>query len=185
MNQNFSISQTLVFLCFLATLLTYIILDIYVFGMNTYFLNQWIYHVYILQFFTSNFIHGGILHLVFNSIFIYYFWSHVEYLIGKKAYIAFFLCNAVFIWLGLTFLTPGVNTIWISWFALAIITYYTLHLKSIGNPEYTWWITAIVINILIGLSPQVSFLGHFLWMVFGGIYYIYHNKSLIRNKKED
>lgn len=170
MNKNLSLSNTLVILSIVFTALSYIIPNFYQFGMNNYFLSQGIYHIYFIQFFTSNFIHGGVLHLLFNSAFVYYFWNQVEQILWYKRYLLFFVWNIFFIGIGLTLLSSG-NTIGISGFALAILTYYTLHLRSIGNPEYTGGITAIVINIAIGLSPGISFLGHFLGMIFGGIYF--------------
>lgn len=173
--KQISISNILIILSILATLLAYINPQIYVLWMNTSFLNQWIYHVYLLQFFTSNFLHWWLLHLLFNSVFVYYFWNQVEHILWMKKYLFFFILNALFVGIGITyFSSPLVNTIWISGFALALITYYTLHLKSIGNPEYTWGITAIVINILIGLTPGVSFLWHILGAIFGCIFYLSH-----------
>jgi len=172
MSRISSLSNTLIILSILATILVHLDSRFFVFWMNREFLDQWIYHVYFMQFFTSNFIHGSLLHLFFNGIFVYYFGNQVEYILGYQKYIVFFVLSAFFIWIGLTLLSsPYVNTIGISWFVLALVTYYTLHLRKIGDPEYKWWITAIVINILIGFTPQVSLLGHLLGVIFGGIYY--------------
>ncbi|MDA9128898.1 hypothetical protein N9J72_00280 [Candidatus Gracilibacteria bacterium] len=60
---------------------------------------------------------------------------------------------------------------------MAIITYYTLYLWSKGDPEYSGGLTAIVINIAIGLSPGISFLGHFGGMVFGAIFWLFTQKT--------
>lgn len=183
MNKNTSISNILIILCIIATLIVYIDPRYYIFWMNKDFLNQGIYHIYIIQFLSSNFIHGWFFHLVMNSIFIYYFGNQIEVIIGKEKYILFFLFNAIFVGIGLTlFSSPYVNTIWISAFAMALMAYYTLHLKAIKDPEYTWGITAIVINIAIGLSPQISLLGHLFWVIFWGVYY-YGVKFFSNNKK--
>ena len=170
---SLSFSKILVVCCIIMTGVSFVVPEIFVLWMNTYFLDRWIYHIYLLQFFSSSFIHGSIFHLLFNSVFVYYFWEHLEKILWIKKFIVFFCLNALFIGLGITFFSAtGSNTIWISGFALAIIAYYTLHLRAIGNPEYKGGITAIVINIAIGILPGISFLGHALGVVFWGMYYI-------------
>lgn len=176
MSENkLSFSNTLILLSIFFTLLTFVFDGIYLFGMNGVFFNGAQYHMWFLQFFTSQFLHGSILHLLFNSIFIFYFWNILEEIIGYKKMIVFFIWNAVFLGLFITFLW-GWNTVWISGFALAILTYYTLLLKSRNNPEYTGGITAIVINVAVGLSPWISFLGHFWGMIFWGIFFFFSQK---------
>ena len=170
--KSLSIPSVLIIFSLIATLWAHIDTRFFIFGLNRDFLDQGIYHIYVVQIFTSQFIHGWLLHLVFNSVFIYYFGTHVQYILWYRKFLIFFILNALFIAFGITiFWNPYINTVGISGFALAVLTYYTLHLRSIGNPEYTGGITAIVINILIGFSPQISFLGHFLGVVFWGIYY--------------
>lgn len=177
MLNKLTVSHGLIFLSLCFTALTFLPLWIYQFGMNDFFFNQGNYFIWFVQMFTSQFLHGGILHLVMNAIFILYFGNVVESIIWWKKYLLFFILNAVFLWVVITFFSNA-NTVGISGFALAVITYYTLYLWSLKNPEYTWWITAIVINILVGLSPGISFLWHFGGMVFGGIYWF-----LTDNKK--
>ncbi len=170
--KNLSLASLLVILSIAATLWAHFDTRFFAFGLNRNFLDQGIYHIYAIQIFVSQFIHGGLFHLIFNSVFVYYFGSHVQYILWYRKFLIFFILSAMFIALGITLLgNPYVNTIGMSGFALSLVTYYTLHLRSIWDPEYKWGITAIVINILVGFSPQISFLGHFLGVVFWGIYY--------------
>jgi len=121
--------------------------------------------------FTSQFLHGGAMHVAFNSIFIYLFGNQVENLLGTKTYIIFFIFTAILIWVWLTAINAW-NTVWISWFCLAVLTYYTLALWQRGNIEYKWWITAIIVNLAIGFYPGISFAGHGLWVVAGVLFFL-------------
>lgn len=167
---KFSLSNILIALSVFFTWLSYVFPWIYIFGMNSYFFESWNYAYWFLQFFSSNFIHWGITHLFMNAIFIFYFWNLLEIKIWFKKMLLFFITNAIFVWVILTFFAKW-STIWISGFSLALLTAYTLWLWKQNNPEYGWWITAIVINILIGLFPGISLLGHLFWMVFGVIFW--------------
>lgn len=173
---KYSISHILIALSIIFTGLSLIYSDIYVLWMNTFFLEQWKYHIYVLQFFSSQFLHWWILHLFMNSVFIYYFGNIVETMLGRKKYILFFIFISIFNGLVLTFFNPFTNTVWISGFALAIITYYTLELRAQKNPEYTGWITAIIINIWLWFAPWISLIWHMFWAIGGAIFYALHRK---------
>lgn len=184
MRNDFTVSNTLILISLFFTMLTYIYPNIYVLWINTYFLNQWNYFVYFIQFFTWTFLHAWFLHLFLNSIFIYYFWNIIEALIWRKKFTLFFIFSTVFIWLIITnysYNSIPVNTVWISWFAMALLTFYTLELKRRNNPEYKWWITALVINIWIWLLPQISLLGHLFWAIAWLIFYLI-NRDYLRKK---
>lgn len=146
--------------------------------MNRFFLENGAYHIYILQFFSSNFIHGWFLHLLMNSLFLYIFWNMVELMIGKKKFLLFFVFVCIINGLAITEFANG-NTIGISGFAMALMSYYTLDLKSKNNEEYKGGLTAIFINIWIGLIPGVSLIGHLFWAIAGVIFY-YINKDFFR-----
>ena len=182
MPQNrLSFSNLLILLSLAATLAVTLYPELYKFGMNQYFLDQGIYHVWLIQFFTSQFLHGNFLHFLSNAVFIFYFWNILEQYIGREKMMLFFVGNSIFIGLGLTLLHAE-NTVGISGFALALLTYYTLLLWKKWNSQYTGWITAIIINIAIWFVPGVSFLGHFLGMVFWGMYF-YFMYLILKNKK--
>lgn len=183
MIQNkFTVSNTLMLISVFFTAISFIYRDILIFGMNDIFYSQWNYMYWFLQMFSSQFFHGSILHILSNAIFILYFWNVLERTIWKDRYILFFILCALFIGVVLTFLTNA-NTFWISWFALAVLTYYTLILWSKWNPEYTGWVTAVVINIAVWLTPGISFLWHFAGMVFWILFFItFDGRNKIKRK---
>ena len=168
---TFSISNILIAISIICTIAVMMFPDLYRFGMNSYFLDRWIYHVFIAQIFTSQFLHWGLMHIAFNSIFVYLFGNQVENLLGVKKYIIFFIFTAITIWLGLTTINAG-NTVWISWFCLAVLTYYTLALWQRWDMEYKWWITAIIVNLAIGFYPGISFAGHAFGCVAGVLFFL-------------
>ena len=177
MQNRFTVSNAFLFLCVVATLAATVFPELNLYWnwwVNSFYLDQWNYVHFFLQFFTWVFLHWWILHLAMNSIFILYFWNIVEIMLGKKKYIVFFLFTAMFIWIGLALFVPYQNTVWISGFALALLTYYTLELWWQKNPEYTWWITAIIINVWIWFYPGISLYGHLFWVIAWAIFYFFH-----------
>ena len=181
MNNNFSISNIFIWLSILATLATYLDIRLFAFWMNRDFLDIWAYHIYALQFFSSQFIHGWLMHLAFNSMFIYYFGNILEWLIGRKKFIIFFVFTSICNWLAITYLSPY-NTVWISGFAMALLTYYGLEMRSRAEfQESKWALTAIIINIAIWFAPGISLVGHASWAIAWLIYY-YLNKNFFRPK---
>jgi len=165
-----SISNILIWISFLITFISLFWNEIFLFGMNTVFLSNQMYFPFIWQFFLYSFIHWWFLHLFFNTIFLYYFWNNVEKIMRKKKYIFFFLANTIFVWICLLIFSQG-NSIGISGFCMALLTYYTLDLKEKNNPEYKWWITAIILNIAIGLNPQISLAGHLSGAIFWWLFW--------------
>ena len=172
-----SISNILIVISFIFTLLAIIYPVLFLFWLNTIFLSDWLYHIYLVQFFTSQFLHSWMLHFFMNALFLYLFWNIVEYIIWRRKYIVFFIFVAVFIWIWLTLVNIW-NTVWISWFCMALLSYYTLELKSNNDIEYKWWITALIINILIWFHPDISLFGHLLWAIAWVIFYLGNHKLL-------
>jgi len=182
MQNKFSISNLLVLISIIITFISFKFPSILEFWMNTFYLEQWDYFHYIIQYLLYSFIHWSYLHLFWNILFIYLFWNMVENIITSKKFIIFFIFVTIFNWIWLSIFNPHYNTIWISWFALAILVYYTLELKSLKNPEYKWWITAIIINIWIWFVPWVSLLWHLFWAIAWAIFY-YINKDFFFRQK--
>ncbi|MFA5916730.1 MAG: rhomboid family intramembrane serine protease [Candidatus Gracilibacteria bacterium] len=173
-----TVSNILIIISAVITALTFFIHDLTNFGINHTFLSESMYNKVLIQFLLYQFLHGGIIHLVFNSLFIYIFGNGLEDLIGKRKFIIFFIFNTIFVGISLFLFTSG-NTIGISGFCMAILTYFTLELYNKNNPEYKGGITAIVINIGIGLTPGISLIGHLFGSIAGVIFYLYN-----REKKE-
>lgn len=175
-----SITNLLILISGLFTFASFLYPAFYLYGMNTHFLVLWEYFHLFLQFFTSNFIHWWILHLLANSVFLYIFSNRVEDVLWSKKYLLFFVLNAFFIWWSILFFSSW-NTVWISGFCLATLMFYTLFLKSKWDPEYKWWITAIFLNVVIGFYPWISFVWHFAGVLFWAIYFYLNN--LLTNKQ--
>lgn len=144
--------------------------DVIIYWMNNYFIDRWQYLDLFIQFVYYNFLHGWIFHLIFNSIFLLYFWNLVEKELWLNKYILFFLFSTILTGIAILNLSTA-NTIWISWFWIALLTYYTFMLKNKWDSEYKWWITAIIINIIIWLWSWVSFIGHLFWFISWLFYY--------------
>lgn len=181
MNIQKTISNALILISILCTILVNLDIRLYIFWMNNLFLEDWLYHIFFLQFFTGSFIHWSIMHLLFNSIFIYFFWNIVEWIIWKKKFFLFFVFVTIFNWILLSLINIWENTIWISWFCMALISYYTLELKSRNDSDYKWWITAIIINIWIWFIPWISLFWHLFWAIAGVLFYLM-NKNFFKEK---
>lgn len=169
-------SNSLIFISIIFTILWYIFPGfVFEWWINNYSLVEWNSIHWFIQFFSWTFLHWSTLHILMNSIFIYYFWNILELIIWKNKLIIFFILSVTFNWILLSQFAWMQNTIWISWFALSIVTYYTLHLKSLSNIEYKWWITVIVLSVLMGLYPWISFYWHLFWIIFWVIFYYISN----------
>lgn len=178
--KKYTISNFLIYISWLFTLISYFYPDILVFWINNVFLNNKVYYIYFLQIFIWTFLHWWMLHFLSNSIFIYLFWNVLELLIWRKKYLIFFLFTVIFNWIFLSFINTW-NIIWISGFCMALLSYYTLELRSRNNMEYKWWITALIINIWIWFLPWISLYWHLFWAIAWVIYYLI-TKEFFRRK---
>jgi len=103
----------------------------------------------------------------------------VESIIGRSKFIVFFLFNALFVGISLLFYANG-NTIGISGFAMAILSYVFLELKAQRNPEYRSAGVFLLINIAIGFTGNISLVGHLSGAIFGIIFYYLRNEMGVR-----
>jgi membrane associated rhomboid family serine protease len=175
-----SISNYLIALSIFITILSVPFPELLNYGMNSYNLSiTGNYLLLSLQFLLYQFLHWSILHILGNSIFIYIFWNQVEKLLWTKKYIIFFILNTIFTWAALLFLSSW-NTIWISWFAMAVLGYMFMELRRINHPDYRWAGTFLVINILIWFTSNISLIWHLAGAIFGILYFYMLNSS--RNK---
>ena len=168
--QNKTISNSLILISLIVTLLSFFSSSILEYWMNIYFLIEKNYIWVLVQFALYQFLHWWMLHLLSNSIFIYLFWNQIEALIWKNKYILFFILNSIFVGISLLFLSSG-NTIWISGFAMALLAYYFLELKWRNHPDYKWALFFLIINIMIWFGSNIRFVGHLSWAIFWVIYY--------------
>lgn len=176
---NKSFSNILILLSCIITGLSFFVSNILAFGMNSFFLMQGLYIQVAIQFLLYQFLHGGIFHLLMNSFFLYLFGNQVEGLIGRSRFILFFLFNTVFVGISLLFFAKG-NTIGISGFAMAILAYIFLELRSRNNPEYRSAGVFLFINIAIGFTGNISLIGHVSGAIFGMIFYYLRNEARVK-----
>ncbi len=157
--------------------------------LHNVFFEEHKYFLVLLQFITYNFLHAWFFHFLFNSFFIYVFWNQLEYYMWKKLYIIFFIFTSFFIWINylifsnLNLFNVSWVIIWISWFALALLSYFTILLWEKWIEEYKWWIVAIILNISLGFTGNISFFWHFFWALSWIIFY-FLTKNFIRKIKD-
>ena len=118
--------------------------------------------LYFWTWFTSIFAHGGIIHIVFNSIVIYFFGRLVEQYIGWKQFALLFLASGVlagFGQIGLQLLTdPAISTgvVGASGAALAL-----LGVLTVVNPNltvYLYFVIPLPIWVISGGTVAISLL---------------------------
>jgi len=177
MKNKLTISNLLILLSWIFTLAVYINPDLYQYWINKYFFYKWDYLIYFIQFFSWTFIHSWITHFLMNSVFLYYFWNPLENIIWRKKYLIFFITCTIILGLTISNLSDW-NTVWISWFAMALLSYYTVLLYSLKNPQYKWWITALAINIGIWILPWISLVWHLFWSIYWIIFFWITKKKI-------
>lgn len=174
---KFKITNWLIIICIIFTIISFINNDLLLYWLNTNFLKPKLYlQNFIIQLFTYSFLHWWIMHLLFNSVFLYTFWNKVECLLWWKKYLIFFIFNTLFNAVAILIFSSW-TTIWISWFCMSLLAYYTLHLKN-NNFEYKWWITAIIINIIMWFWTNISLIWHLFWAIFWVIFYFLFWKKM-------
>ncbi len=186
MNSHFdfhkmTISNFLIIICIFITIQSFFMPKILMFGMSNYFIINQNYLWILIQFILYQFLHWWLLHLFSNWIFIYIFWNQIEFLIWKRSYIIFFVLNTIFTWAALIFLSTW-TTIWISGFAMAILSYIFLELKKQNNTEYKWAFIFLLINIFIWFWSNISLVWHLFWAISWVIYFYSKNKFLTKIK---
>ncbi len=118
------------------------------------------------------FLHGSGLHLLMNSIFLYQAGPEVEARMDRKWFITFFLSSTAFVALCLyLFSEQGSNTIGISGFCMALLSYLWLDLSRIRHPMANQILIMLVINIAIWFSPGISFVWHAAGALWGFIWW--------------
>ncbi len=116
------------------------------------------------------FLHGNLLHLMMNWLFIYQAWPEVESRMSRQNFIRFFIGSTLFVAVALSIFSSGV-TIGMSGFALALLSYLWIDLYSTRHPMANQILIMLVLNILLGLSGNISFVGHFFGAVWGLVWW--------------
>ncbi|MBS9783904.1 rhomboid family intramembrane serine protease [Candidatus Gracilibacteria bacterium] len=137
------------------------------------------YATMIGQVILFQFLHGGIMHLLLNSYFLYMVGPETEARMSQNEFISFFIFSTVFVVLGLTFFAPYQPTVGISGFCMALMSYIWVDLKDIHHPMKNQVGIMLAINIGIGLVPgwNISLFGH-LFGAIAGVAWWYVRKKL-------
>lgn len=112
------------------------------------------------------FLHGSILHLLMNSLFLYQAGPKLESRMSASRFIYFFVTSTLFVALALALFSHGI-TIGMSGFCMALLSYLWIDLYTTRHPMANQIFMMLVLNIGIGLVPGISFVGHFAGAIFG------------------
>jgi membrane associated rhomboid family serine protease len=106
------------------------------------------------------FLHGNLLHLFLNAYFLYSAGPEVESRMSRREFLEFFLGGTLFVAASLWVLAPYSLTIGISGFCMVLLSYLYMDLQHIRHPMAQQVLIMLIINILLGLTGNISFVGH-------------------------
>ena len=89
----------------------------------------------------------------------------------RREFLYFFLGNTFFVAVSLWFLSSG-NTIGISGFCMALLSYLYMDMQSIRHPMANQILTMLLINVGLGLFGNISFVGHAAGAIFGIVWWM-------------
>lgn len=121
------------------------------FGMNQSAIHGGNYVQFIVQMILFQFLHGDILHILMNSLFLYQAGPLVESRMSRDRYLWFFALTTVFLTICLLIFSPGSNTIGISGFCMALLSYLWIDLYTTRHPMANQALMWLVLNVGLGL----------------------------------
>ena len=122
------------------------------------------------------FLHGWLLHLFLNSYFLYQAWPEIEARMKRKSYIQFFFWTTIFVAISLWILSPYSLTIGISGFCMALLSYLYMDLTRIRHPYANQILFMLIVNVLMWLYGNISFVWHASGALAGFIWWYLRNK---------
>jgi membrane associated rhomboid family serine protease len=123
-----------------------------------------------------SFLHGWFFHLLSNVIFFLFIGRVIEYTHGKKWTWKLWWWTTVFVGIFLYLFSEN-PTIGGSGFAMSLLAVYAYDFyKHKQHEDLKWAIFLIVINLVLGFSWTVSFMGHFAGAIAGWAYAWYMHK---------
>lgn len=141
------------------------------FGMNRFHLMVGDYGSLGIQILLFQFLHGSILHLFMNSYFLYSAWPEVEARMSRDRYTWFFVTSTIFVAIALLIFQPLTNTIGISGFCMALLSYLWIDLYTTRHPMASQILVMLAINIGVWLVPGISLVGHLFGAIWGLIWW--------------
>ena len=79
---------------------------------------------------------------------------------SRDRYTWFFVSSTLFVAITLIVFAPQSLTIGISGFAMALLSYLWIDLYTTRHPMMTQTLIMLIINIVIGIAPGISLVGH-------------------------
>lgn len=137
------------------------------YGFNRSYYSEGKYSEFLKQIWLFQFIHGDILHLVMNSYFLYVAWPILESGLWTLNFLIFFLSTTIVSIFGLYVFAPRSNTIGISGFCMALLSYLWITLYTVGDAEASRIGTLLIINIAFWFMPGISLVWHLTGALWG------------------
>jgi membrane associated rhomboid family serine protease len=106
-----------------------------------------------------------------NSYFLYQAGPEVESRMSRRDFVLFFSSNTLFVATCLWFLAPLSLTIGISGFCMALLSYLYMELARDHHPMANQVLIMLIINIALGFTGNISFVGHASGAVWGFIWW--------------
>ena len=169
-----SLSHLLILVCIVIATLGLMFPELVIrYGMSGRYLETGDYISLVVQIILFQFLHGGIIHLLANSYFLYTAWPELEARMSRDRYTWFFISTTVVVAGALLVFAPQSLTIGISGWCMALLSYLWIDLYTTRHPMAPQVLAMLAINIGIGLVPGISLVGHLAgaiwWLVWWGI----------------
>lgn len=85
-------------------------------------------------------------------------------------FIRFFVSSTIFVAIALALFSSG-NTIGMSGFCMALLSYLWIDLYTTRHPLANQILIMLALNIFLGFSGNISFVGHFFGAVWGLVWW--------------
>ena len=126
----------------------------------------------------NGFLHGSIMHLVFNIMAFYYVGIGVERRLKTKKYLILLSSGIIFSALSAGIISANTITIGLSGAIYCIFVYYIFSLVNSGFINVRQLMPTIILNLMLNFIPGVSWQGHLGGAVCGCLfYYLFNNKD--------
>ncbi|SMB90602.1 rhomboid protease GluP [Desulfonispora thiosulfatigenes DSM 11270] len=134
------------------------------------------------RFLTSMFIHGDLMHLVFNMIILLHAGAYLEQFLKSKKFISLYLLTGLLVALFTGIFSSGI-TVGASgaiFSLLGYILYYELENRKKGINSYSVIVPLVAINVIFTfLDPRISIVGHLSGLIIGYLVALFQNKRKI------
>ena len=145
---------------------------------NTFTLG--LYQIYRLL--TNAFLHGSLMHLLFNLLAFYYVGIVVERTLKTKKYLILLFSGIIFSSLSSAILAENGITIGLSGSIYCLFVYFILHFAYSGFFNVQQFLPTILLNLMLNFIPGVSWQSHLGGAVCGALFFfIYKEEKPAKN----